>query len=62
MTTDLKDEKPADQSGKAITALDLPAMDPMPEDIAKYLGICDEKLGLVPNVLAAHTFDENVLS
>ena len=60
MTTDLKDEKPADQSGKAITALDLPAMDPMPEDIAKYLGICDEKLGLVPNVLAAHTFDENV--
>jgi len=35
-------------------------MDARPEDIAKYPGICDEKLGLVPNVLAAHTFDENV--
>ena len=50
--------KPAKQSGKPVTALDLPAMDPIPEDIAKYLAVCDEKLGLVPNVLTAHLLDE----
>lgn len=40
-----------------ITALDLPMVDPLPEDIQKYFDICDEKLGLIPNVLQAYAFD-----
>ncbi len=49
---------PKPQGDAPITALDLSPMDPMPEDIAKYFAICTEKLGMVPNVLAAHSFDE----
>ncbi|PLW76507.1 peroxidase-related enzyme [Cohaesibacter celericrescens] len=51
-------EAPKPQSGKAVIALDLSPMDPMPEDIAKYFAICADKLGMVPNVLVAHSFDE----
>ena len=40
-----------------VTALDLPMVDPLPEDIQKYFDICDEKLGMVPNVLKAYAFD-----
>lgn len=54
----MAEESTKEQSGRPVTALDLPQMDPMPSDIAKYLAICDEKLGLVPNVLTAHTFHE----
>ncbi|WP_102223828.1 peroxidase-related enzyme [Acidimangrovimonas sediminis] len=39
------------------TALDLPMTDPLPEKTAKYFGICEEKLGMVPNVLKAYAFD-----
>ncbi|MEP3945129.1 peroxidase-related enzyme [Ascidiaceihabitans sp.] len=39
------------------TALDLPPVDPMPADKQKYFDICQEKLGMVPNVLQAYTFD-----
>jgi uncharacterized peroxidase-related enzyme len=31
--------------------------DPLPEDTAQYFEICQEKLGLVPNVLQAYAFD-----
>lgn len=40
-----------------VTALDLPMVDPLPADIQKYFDICDDKLGLVPNVLKAYAFD-----
>lgn len=40
-----------------VTELDLPMVDPLPEDIQKYFDICDEKLGLIPNVLQAYAFD-----
>lgn len=40
-----------------VTELDLPMADPLPEDIQKYFDICDEKLGLTPNVLKAYAFD-----
>ncbi len=43
-------------SAKGITALDLPAADPLPDDIARYYDVCREKLGMVPNVLAAYGF------
>ena len=39
------------------TALDLPPADPLPERTAKYFRVCQEKLGLVPNVLLAHAFE-----
>lgn len=42
---------------KEPTALDLPMTDPLPEATAKYFAICEEKLGLVPNVLKAYAFD-----
>lgn len=43
-----------------ITALDLPLpprsqLDP---DLQKYFAVCDEKIGFLPNVLAAYTFDQ----
>lgn len=39
-----------------LTALDLPPVDPLPEDVEKYFRVCVEKLGLLPNVLAAYAF------
>lgn len=39
------------------TALDLPMVDPLPEDTQKYFDICEDKLGMVPNVLRAYAFD-----
>lgn len=43
-------------------ALNLPPLDPLPEKTAKYFDICQEKLGLVPNVLRAHAFDIDKLN
>ncbi|MHC9236074.1 peroxidase-related enzyme [Pseudooceanicola sp. 502str34] len=40
-----------------LTALDLAPVEPLPDRTAKYLAICEEKLGLVPNVLRVHTVD-----
>lgn len=45
-----------------ISALDLPMLDPLPEPTQKYFDICQEKLGMVPNVLKAHAFDINKLN
>ena len=41
----------------APTALDLPQVDPLPDDTRAYFDLCAEKLGLVPNVLRAYAFD-----
>ena len=38
------------------TALDLPHVDPLPDETQRYFDICQEKLGMVPNVLRAHAF------
>ncbi len=43
-------------------ALDLPMVDPLPEATQRYFDICDEKLGMVPNVLRAHAFDIDKLN
>ncbi len=47
---------------KTPTALDLPPVDPLPEATARYFALCEEKLGLVPNVLRAHAFDIDKLN
>lgn len=39
------------------TALDLPMVDPLPEETQKYFDICQDRLGMVPNVLRAYAFD-----
>ena len=44
------------------TALDLPMADPLPEATQKYFDICQEKLGMVPNVLQAYAFDVDKLN
>lgn len=36
------------------TALDIPMMDPLPPETQRYFEICQEKLGMVPNVLKAY--------
>ncbi len=44
------------------TALNLPMVDPLPETTQKYFDICQDKLGMVPNVLKAHAFDIDKLN
>lgn len=39
------------------TALDLPPVEPLPDATQAYFDKCEEKLGLVPNVLRAYAFD-----
>lgn len=47
---------------KPIHALDLPSVDPLPEETQRYFDICVEKLGFVPNVLQAYTFNVDKLN
>jgi len=44
------------------TALDLPMVDPLPQATRKYFDICQDKLGMVPNVLRAYAFDIDKLN
>lgn len=46
----------------APTALDLPMVDPLPDETRDYFAICTDKLGMVPNVLQAYAFDINKLN
>ena len=47
---------------KPVHALDLPSVDPLPAETQKYFDLCVEKLGFVPNVLQAYTFDIDKLN
>ncbi|MDF9303741.1 peroxidase-related enzyme [Tritonibacter mobilis] len=47
---------------KEPTALDLPMADPLPAETQKYFEICQEKLGMVPNVLKAYAFNVEKLN
>ncbi|WP_417222114.1 peroxidase-related enzyme [Amphritea sp.] len=40
-----------------VTALDLnyPSRDELPDDVKKYFDVCNEKLGMIPNVLKAYS-------
>ena len=44
------------------TALDLPQVDPLPPATQKYFDVCQDKLGMVPNVLRAYAFDIDKLN
>ena len=39
------------------TALNLPMVDPLPPETQKYFDVCQDKLGMIPNVLKAYAFD-----
>lgn len=45
---------------KHLTALKLPVPPrrKLPADLKKYFDLCDEKIGFLPNVLRAYSFDE----
>lgn len=45
-----------------VTALSLSPVHPLPADTQKYFDICQEKLGLVPNVLKAYAFNIDKLN
>jgi len=47
----------------SVMALDitLPTRDELPEDLQKYLAVCDEKLGMVPNVLSSYMHEAEQL-
>ena len=49
------------ETGKPIIALDFEPDGPMSEQTQAYFAKCEEKLGLVPNVLAAYAFNEKKL-
>ncbi|TNJ47537.1 peroxidase-related enzyme [Phaeobacter sp. B1627] len=44
------------------TALDLPMVDPLPPETQTYFDICQDKLGMVPNVLRAYAFNIDKLN
>ena len=44
------------------TALHLPMVDPLPEATQKYFDVCQDKLGMIPNVLKAYAFDIDKLN
>ena len=44
------------------TALNLPMIDPLPAGTQKYFDICQDRLGMVPNVLRAYAFDIDKLN
>jgi len=50
-----------DATGKPIIALDLEPADPFDDDMKAYFARCVEKLGIVPNVLQAYSFDQGKL-
>ncbi len=47
---------------KPVHALDLPQVDPLPPETQRYFDICVEKLGFVPNVLQAYSFNIDKLN
>jgi hypothetical protein len=52
-------EATAPQRTTSVTALNLKPLprQQLPADLAKYFAICEEKIGFLPNVLAAFSFD-----
>lgn len=45
-----------------VTSLDLPMVDPLPDETQKYFDVCQDKLGMIPNVLQAYAFDMEKLN
>ena len=52
---------PSQPKSKTALKLSAPARRKLPSDLAQYFARCDEKIGFVPNVLAAYSFDADKL-
>lgn len=50
------------RTDNGVTALDLPMVDPLPPQTQKYFDICQDKLGMIPNVLKSYAFDIDKLN
>jgi len=50
--------KPATVKNPTALKLSLPVRQKLPADLKKYFDICDEKIGFLPNVLQAYSFDQ----
>ena len=48
----------AQPSAPLALKLPIPPRKRLPADLRKYFELCDEKIGFLPNVLAAYSFDE----
>lgn len=44
-----------------VSIFDLPDPDTLDDDIQAYFGVCEEKLGLVPNVLRTYSYNQDKL-
>lgn len=44
-----------------VTALEIETSEPLSAETESYFSLCEEKLGLIPNVLKAYAFDEKKL-
>ncbi len=51
----------ANNKEQGVTALNIPSTGELSAETSTYFDICREKLGLLPNVLAAYAFDETKL-
>lgn len=60
--TDKRKDAGVKDAAQMPTALDLPMVDPLPSETEAYFRLCEEKLGLVPNVLRAYAFDIDKLN
>jgi uncharacterized peroxidase-related enzyme len=52
---------PAQPRHLTALGLPLPPRDALPADLQKYFRVCEEKIGFLPNVLAAYSFEEKKL-
>ncbi len=48
----------SERQTKDVIALDIEAQEALSDETRAYFDLCQEKLGMVPNVLAAYAFDE----
>jgi uncharacterized peroxidase-related enzyme len=55
---DVADRYPSQPKHLTALRLPVPPRASLPPDLQKYFAVCDEKIGFLPNVLAAYTFDE----
>lgn len=58
MPTRLTRRKAAPVKKPTALTLRLPTRQSLPADLKKYFDICEEKIGFLPNVLQAYSFDE----
>ena len=57
----MKQRHPSQPRHLSALDLDIPPRSKLDPDLRKYFDVCDEKIGFLPNVLAAYSFDATKL-